>query len=150
MDIVKRAYLKICEEIEGTMPDDEVIWFQQKVKDEVIRLIKERAYSGRDWPREFGSIPDEIRSKRRLRDLKKIKNCTKCDLANPPFTIALTREFEIHEAEMPDKREYALICLNCHRAIEHISIDNTLVAIKKMRDELDDMYGVSYLVPELM
>jgi len=65
MDIVKRAYLKISEEIEGTMPDDEVIRFQQRVRDEVIRLIKVRAYSGRDWPRELGPYPEELRTRPR-------------------------------------------------------------------------------------
>ena len=60
MDIVKRAYLKVKEEMEG---DQDIIEFTERVKIEVIRLIKVRAYSGRDWPREFGPIPEEIRAK---------------------------------------------------------------------------------------
>ncbi len=64
MDIVKRAYLKIKEEMEG----DQDTWeFHTRVRNEVIRLIKARAYSGRDWPREFGPLPDELRSKRNKR-----------------------------------------------------------------------------------
>jgi len=63
MDIVKRAYLKIKEEMEG----DQDTWeFHTRVRNEVIRLIKVRAYSGRDWPREFGSFPDELKKRRQL------------------------------------------------------------------------------------
>lgn len=60
MDIVKRAYLKVKDELEG----DQDTWeMNEKIRDEVIRLIKVRAYSGRDWPRELGPYPDELRSK---------------------------------------------------------------------------------------
>jgi len=61
MDIVKRAYLNTLnnEPDDCPLPD-----FRRKVREEIIRLIKVRAYSGRDWPREFGRIPDELRSKR--------------------------------------------------------------------------------------
>lgn len=65
MDIVKRAYLKIKEEMER----DQDTWeFHSRVRLEVIRLIKVRAYSGRDWPREFGSIPDELRKGKQRND----------------------------------------------------------------------------------
>jgi len=61
MDIVKRAYLKIKEEMAG----DQDTWeFHERVRSEMVRLIKVRVYSGRDWPsREFGPLPDELRSK---------------------------------------------------------------------------------------
>jgi len=60
MDIVKRAYLKIKEEMKG---DQDTFELHEMVRQELIRLIKVGVYSGRDWPREFGPIPDEIRSK---------------------------------------------------------------------------------------
>lgn len=62
MDIVKRAYLKIKEEMAG----DQDTWeFHERVRAEVIRLIKVRAYRPQEWPREFGPLPEELRSKRR-------------------------------------------------------------------------------------
>jgi len=61
MDIVKRAYLKIKDEMAG----DQDTWeFHKRVRQEVIRLIKLRAYSSQDWPRELGLYPDELRAKR--------------------------------------------------------------------------------------
>lgn len=60
MDIVKRAYLKIKEEMKG----DQDTWeLNARVRGEVIRLIKVGAYGGRDWPREFGPYPEELRKK---------------------------------------------------------------------------------------
>ena len=38
--------------------------FEAAVQDEIKRLIRVGAYSGRDWPRELGPLPDELRSKR--------------------------------------------------------------------------------------
>jgi len=62
MDIVKRAYLNTLndEPDDCSLPD-----FRRKVREEIIRLIKLRAYSPRDWPKEFGHLPDELRSKQR-------------------------------------------------------------------------------------
>jgi len=61
MDIVKRAYLKIREEMAG----DQDTWdFHNRVQEEIKRLIRLRAYSTRDWPRELGPLPDELRSKK--------------------------------------------------------------------------------------
>jgi len=61
VDIVKRAYLKTIEEMDG---DQDIIELVARVRGEVERLIRVRAYSGRDWPKEFGPLPDELRSKR--------------------------------------------------------------------------------------
>lgn len=64
MDIVKRAYLKIKEEMEN----DQDTWeLHARVRLEVIRLIKVRAYGGRDWPREFGPYPDELKKGKKER-----------------------------------------------------------------------------------
>ena len=61
MDIVKRAYLNTLnhEPDDCSLPD-----FRQKVREEIIRLVRVRAYSGRDWPREFGPLPAGLRSER--------------------------------------------------------------------------------------
>ena len=61
MDIVKRAYLKTIEE---WPKNAEIIGFEAAVLEEIKRLIRDRAYSGRDWPRELGPIPDELRAKK--------------------------------------------------------------------------------------
>ncbi len=62
MDIVKRAYLATKERNEGS---SSVRAFHEAVELEIKRLIRVRAYSGRDWPRELGPMPNELRSKRR-------------------------------------------------------------------------------------
>jgi len=62
MDIVKRAYLKTIEE---WPKNAEIIGFEAAVQEEIKRLIRMRAYSGRDWPRELGPIPDDLRAKKR-------------------------------------------------------------------------------------
>ena len=59
MDIVKRAYLNT---LNHTPDDCSLPDFRQKVREEIIRLVKVRAYSPRDWPREFGSLPDDLRA----------------------------------------------------------------------------------------
>ena len=65
MDIVKRAYLKTLEESKGRPAEAVVIVFDEMVREEVKRLIKVRAYDRRDWPREFGPLPDDLRSRRK-------------------------------------------------------------------------------------
>jgi len=62
VDIVKRAYLKIKDEMAG---DQNTLEFHERVRGEIIRLIKVRAYSYQDWPRELGLYPDELRPKRK-------------------------------------------------------------------------------------
>ncbi len=62
MDIVKRAYLQTYEELKG---DPLLDIFHQQVVEEIKRLIGVRAYSGRDWPKELGPLPEELRAKRR-------------------------------------------------------------------------------------
>ena len=64
MDIVKRAYLKTLEEYKAEPGWPDVSDFEENVRREIIRLIKVRAYSGRDWPRELGPLPDELREKK--------------------------------------------------------------------------------------
>lgn len=62
LDIVKRAYLMVIKE----WPQNaEIIGLQEAVRNEVKRLIKARAYDGRDWPREFGPLPEELKKKGR-------------------------------------------------------------------------------------
>ena len=69
MDIVRRAYLHAVEKA-GVLTEDVlyhsyVTQFKEAVEDEVKRLIRVRAYSSRDWPREWGPLPDELRAKSR-------------------------------------------------------------------------------------
>ena len=64
MDIVKRAHFQTLKEYKAEPGWPDMSEFEENVRREIIRLIKVRAYSGRDWPRELGPIPDELRSKR--------------------------------------------------------------------------------------
>ena len=68
MDIVKRAYLKALEEYKAEPGWPDISTFEAAVTDEIKRLIRVRAYSGRDWPRELGPLPDELKSKRTKRE----------------------------------------------------------------------------------
>jgi len=65
MDIVKWAYLKTLEEMKGKPAEAVAIVFDETVREEVKRLIRVRAYDRRDWPREFGPLPTELRSHRK-------------------------------------------------------------------------------------
>ena len=58
MDIVRRAYTHII----GVPPEGD------PVRAEVIRLIQALAYTTRSWPREWGPLPDALRSRRPSRD----------------------------------------------------------------------------------
>jgi len=60
MDIVKRTYLSVKD---NTLPTPELDAFHVKVINEVIRLIKARAYERRVWPPEFGPLPDELKGR---------------------------------------------------------------------------------------
>jgi hypothetical protein len=62
VDIVKRAYLNTLNHEPDDCPLPE---FRQKVREEIVRLVKVRAYRPLDWPREFGPCPDELKSKRK-------------------------------------------------------------------------------------
>lgn len=62
LDIVKRAYLRVKEDTPRT---PELAEFHNDVTIEVMRLIRMRVYSGRDWPREYGPMPDELRKRGR-------------------------------------------------------------------------------------
>jgi len=62
MDIVKRAYLNTYR---AFTTNSHVAAFHDAMVEEIKRLIRVRAYSGRDWPKELGPLPDELRAKRR-------------------------------------------------------------------------------------
>ena len=62
MDIVKRAYLNTYNRCKGA---PHIAAFHDAVVLEIKRLIRVRAYSGRDWPKELGPLPDDLRAKRR-------------------------------------------------------------------------------------
>ena len=68
MDIVRRAYLKAREEVKIS---DTAVDLLEKVRVEIIRLIWLRAYGTRDWPRELGPLPEELRKKGQARELKR-------------------------------------------------------------------------------
>jgi len=67
MDIVKRAYLKTLEEYKAEPGWPDITDFEANVRREIIRLITVRAYSGRDWPKEFGPIPEALKARHRYK-----------------------------------------------------------------------------------
>ena len=64
MDIVKRAYLQTFERWHS---DPGMQSFRQQMADLMKSWIKARVYSERDWPRELGPLPDELRAKAKKR-----------------------------------------------------------------------------------
>lgn len=58
------TYLKALEEYKAEPGWPDISTFEAAVTEEIKRLIRVRVYSGRDWTRELGPIPDELKSKR--------------------------------------------------------------------------------------
>lgn len=80
--------------------------------------------------------------------MKKIEKCPTCDHENPALTLILMdpERYEIG-GDNPEKRIYRLVCLNCGCEITKYVTDNTLSAIKALRDEMDQLYGKSVIWP---
>lgn len=80
--------------------------------------------------------------------MEKISKCPHCGIEDPALTLRLTnpRDYDTPE-NIPDFRIYSIICLHCDKSIEDMKIDNTLLAIKALRDEMDKLYGKSRIIP---
>ncbi len=57
MDIVKRAYLQSQKELK---PNESIEVLNAAVIMNMVRWIKLRVYSKRDWPKEFGPYPQHL------------------------------------------------------------------------------------------
>jgi len=59
MDIVKRAYLQTKNELP---PESSLVEVHKAIVLNMVRWIKLRVYSKRDWPKEFGPYPQYLES----------------------------------------------------------------------------------------
>jgi transcriptional regulator NrdR family protein len=76
--------------------------------------------------------------------MKKIEKCPKCGEVEP----ALTLSNETPDSDsIPENRVYGIVCLACGKRIETITVDNTLKAVKALRDEMDELYGKATVIP---
>ena len=71
--------------------------------------------------------------------MKKYELCPKC-MEVPALTLRLVNS-------VPDQRVYELVCLNCGTVLETQVIDNTIIAVKELRDEMDKLYGKPTVYP---
>ncbi|KKL93611.1 hypothetical protein LCGC14_1872950 [marine sediment metagenome] len=83
-----------------------------------------------------------------MKCLNKIDNCPNCGLASPPLTLRLLNPHLYEgESKVPDTRTYDVVCLNCDEVVESSKVDNTLIGMKKLRDEMNTLYGKSRIIP---
>ena len=77
--------------------------------------------------------------------MRKIEICLVCLEKNPPLTLRLVKPSPMHEdaIPVPDTRVYEVICLSCGSSLVSVETDNTLLGIKRIRDEMDTLYGKS-------
>jgi len=76
----------------------------------------------------------------------KIEKCPKCNEVSPALTLRPT-SFCLAEEKISDTREYVLVCLECGEVIETIVIDNTVVALRRLNEELNILYGPKQIEP---
>jgi len=56
MDMIRRAYIQTRKEV----PSGTIEAFHETMIMNMVRWIKLRVYSKRDWPREFGEYPKHL------------------------------------------------------------------------------------------
>lgn len=78
----------------------------------------------------------------------KVDSCPICKIVSPPLTVSLKNPQRYESSsDIPDKREYDLVCLNCGNILTTFEVDNHLAAIKELRDAMDKAYGPSKIYP---
>lgn len=90
--------------------------------------------------------------------MKKIDKCPNCGVDSPVLTLRLqnpelyetrskvpdNRTYEeFYGSKVPAIRTYDIVCINCDEGVESSTVDNSLWGIKKLRDEMDILYGES-------
>ena len=76
----------------------------------------------------------------------KEERCFQCSVGEGVDLLALILmdpERYQDEGKVPDKRIYQLLCLNCGCALTKYVTDNTIKAVKELRDQMDALYGKS-------
>ena len=82
--------------------------------------------------------------------MEKVERCPKCGEDSPALTLRCSDAFLQVEHEVPETREYELVCLHCGEIIQTISIDNTIKAMVKSRREMDKLYGKMVRIAPLL
>jgi len=78
------------------------------------------------------------------------ERCIPCsfeDENTPLALILMDPERYEDEGVLPDYRIYQLFCLNCGRELTKYVTDNTISAVKELRDQMDSLYGKSVCYP---
>ena len=79
--------------------------------------------------------------------MKKLMKCSKCRCEHPPLTLKLVNPQIYEDSDnIPDIREYDIICVNCNTALNRIYTENTMTGVKCVRDEMDNLYGTSSMM----
>jgi len=82
--------------------------------------------------------------------MEKLEKCPNCGQENPPLTLRLVDPQKYEDANnIPDNRIYALISLECGDTTDTFTVDNTITAVKALRDDMNLLYGESYILPML-
>ena len=71
------------------------------------------------------------------------ESCLSCGIDTPVTLILMDPERYEEGLRIPDNRIYRLVCLVCGLEITKYVTDNTISAIKQLRDKLDSNYGKS-------
>jgi hypothetical protein len=80
--------------------------------------------------------------------IKKIEKCPKCGVENPILTLTLLDPAKYEDKDnIPGSRVFELVCMECGSTIDCYRIENTIIAMKEMRDEMDKHYGQSTILP---
>ncbi len=78
--------------------------------------------------------------------ITKKERCIPCSIVNennPMGLILMDPERYEGEDDIPNNRIYSLVCLNCGREITKYVTENTITAVKELRDQMDFLYGIS-------
>lgn len=74
--------------------------------------------------------------------------CLACLDKDPAVTLLLMDPERYEDGcDIPDKRIYRLVCLNCGCELTKYVTDNTIAAVKELRDQMDADYGKSVIYP---
>lgn len=79
--------------------------------------------------------------------MERIEICPNCQEESPPLGLMrediLERTYDPYQIPVPESINLVVICHNCGTTLQTLVIENTLQAIKDMRDEMDKCYGPS-------
>lgn len=78
------------------------------------------------------------------------EKCIPCSIEDentPLALILMDPERYENEDDIPSHRIYRLVCLGCGCEITKYVTENTISAVKELRDQMDTLYSKSVLYP---